>query len=142
MTSSTASSRGADRSRSGRTGERASAAVEFALVLPLLLVMGLALLQVGLYVKDRLVLEGAARAGARHGAVSTDEAEVRQKAIDSAASLDPDLLDVTVRREGGTGDPVTVTIVYHAPIVVPLVEWLFPSVVDLTATAVMRQETG
>jgi hypothetical protein len=104
--------------------------------------MGLALLQVGLYVKDRLVLEGAARAGARHGAVSTDEAEVRQKAIDSAASLDPDLLDVTVRREGGTGDPVTVTIVYHAPIVVPLVEWLFPSVVDLTATAVMRQETG
>jgi Flp pilus assembly protein TadG len=125
-----------------RTGERASAAVEFALVLPLLLAMALALLQVGLYVKDRLVLEGVARAGARHGAVSTDDAEVRQKAIVSAASLDPDLLEITVQREGGAGDSVTVTVVYHAPIVVPLVEWLFPSVVDLAATAVMRQETG
>jgi Flp pilus assembly protein TadG len=115
--------------------------VEFALVLPLLLTMGLALLQVGLYVKDRLVLEGAARAGARHGAVSTDDAEVRQEAIDAAASLDPDLMEVSVRREGGAGDAVTVTVVYHAPVLVPLVDWLFPSVVDLAASAVMRQET-
>lgn len=131
-----------DRFGSVRAGERASAAVEFALVLPLVLTMALALLQVGLYVKDRLVLEGAARAGARHGAVSTDDKEVRQEAIDSAASLDPDRLEVTVQREGGGGDPVSVTVVYHAPVVVPLVDWLFPSVVDLAATAVMRQETG
>jgi Flp pilus assembly protein TadG len=125
-----------------KTGERASAAVEFALVLPLVLTMALALLQVGLYVKDRLIIEGAARAGARHGAVSVDDEEVRREAIDSAASLDPDLVEVTVRREGGGGDPVSVTVVYHSPVVVPLVDWLFPSVVDLAATAVMRQETG
>jgi Flp pilus assembly protein TadG len=130
------------RSGGGRTGERASAAVEFALVLPLVLTMALALLQVGLYVKDRLVLEGAARAGARHGAVSIDDEEVRREAVDSAASLDPALLEVTVQREGGGGDPVSVTVVYHAPVIVPLVDWLFPAVVDLTATAVMRQETG
>jgi Flp pilus assembly protein TadG len=116
--------------------------VEFALVLPLVLTMTLALLQVGLYVKDRLVIEGAARAGARQGAVSVDDEEVRREAIDSAASLDPDLVEVTVRREGRGGDPVAVTVVYHAPVVVPLVDWLFPSVVDLDATAVMRQETG
>ena len=42
-----------------------SAAVEFALVLPLVLVMALALVQVGLLVRDRLLVESAARAGAR-----------------------------------------------------------------------------
>jgi Flp pilus assembly protein TadG len=124
------------------TGERASAAVEFALVLPLVLIMGLALLQVGLLVKDQLVLQGSARAGARQGAVSTDDAEARQAAIDAAASLDSEHLEVSVTREAGGGSPVTVVTVYHAPLIVPLVDWLFPSVVDLTASAVMRQETG
>jgi Flp pilus assembly protein TadG len=123
-------------------GERATAAVEFALVLPLVLTMGLALLQVGLFVKDRLVVEGAARAGARQGAVSSDDAEVTRTALDAAVSLDPELVEVRVEREGGGGTPVSVTVVYHAPVVVPVVDWLFPSVVDLTATAVMRQETG
>jgi Flp pilus assembly protein TadG len=55
------------RSKSKGRGERASASVEFALVLPLVLIMGLALLQVGLLVKDQLVVEGTARAGAGRG---------------------------------------------------------------------------
>jgi Flp pilus assembly protein TadG len=42
-----------------------TAAVEFALVLPLVLAMALALLQVGLLARDRLLIEAAARAGAR-----------------------------------------------------------------------------
>jgi len=45
--------------------ERGTAAVEFALVLPLVLVVALALVQTGLLVRDRLLVEVAARAGAR-----------------------------------------------------------------------------
>ena len=45
--------------------EYGTAAVEFALVLPLVLTVTLALLQVGLLVRDRLLVESAARAGAR-----------------------------------------------------------------------------
>lgn len=125
----------------GGTGERGSASVEFALVLPLVLLMCLALLQVGLLVKDQLVVQGAARAGAREGAVSVDDAQVRQAAVDAAVDIDPALVDVLVAREGGAGTAVTVTVTYHAPIVVPLVSWLFPDTVDLSAGAVMRQET-
>lgn len=135
--------------RSNRRGEaarlrreRASAAVEFALVLPLVLIMALALLQVGLLVKDRLVVEESARAGAREGAVTIDDAEVTRAAKSAAASLDPDRLDVTVHRDGGAGTPVEVSVVYHAPVAVPFVKWLFPAVIDLSATAIMRQETG
>lgn len=47
--------------------ERGTAAVEFALVLPLLLMLTLALVQVGLLARDRLLVEAAARAGARVG---------------------------------------------------------------------------
>ena len=55
-------------------GHHGSASVEFALVLPLVLILGLATLQVALLTKDQLVVQGAARAGAREAAVSTDDA--------------------------------------------------------------------
>lgn len=126
----------------GGGGERASASVEFALVLPLVLIMALALLQVGLLVKDQLVVEGSARAGARQGAVTTDDGEVALAVEKAAVSLDTERLELSVERDGGAGSPVTVKVVYHAPIEIPLVTWLFPDAIDLGATAVMRQETG
>jgi Flp pilus assembly protein TadG len=123
-------------------GEGATASVEFALVLPLVLLMVLALLEVGILVKDRLVVEGSARAGAREAAVTVDDAAVRQAVVDASASLDPAALEVTVTRTGGAGTAVTVAVTYHAGVEVPLVDWLFPAVIDLEAAAVMRQETG
>ncbi len=132
------------RGRGGRVGagDRGSASVEFALVLPLVLTMALVLVQIGLFVKDQLVVEEAARAGARQAAVTTDDESARQAAVNAAVGLDPSRLDVTVERDGGGGDPVSVTVVYHAPVAIPIVRWLLPSVVDLSATASMRQETG
>lgn len=104
--------------------------------------MALALLQVGLLVKDQLVVEGSARAGARQGAVTTDDGEVALAVEKAAVSLDTERLELSVERDGGAGSPVTVKVVYHAPIEIPLVTWLFPDAIDLGATAVMRQETG
>ncbi|HEY3072758.1 MAG TPA: hypothetical protein VGJ46_08055, partial [Candidatus Limnocylindrales bacterium] len=46
----------------------------------------LALVQVGLLVKDQLVVSGGARAGAREGAVTSDDARVQQAAIDAASA--------------------------------------------------------
>jgi hypothetical protein len=106
--------------------------------------MSLALVQIGLLVKDQLVVAGSARAGAREGAVTTDDAKARQAAVDaaSAGGLDTGQLEVGVTREGGTGTAVAVTVSYHDPVVVPLVSWLFPSSIDLTADVTMRQEAG
>jgi hypothetical protein len=104
--------------------------------------MTLALLQVGLLVKDELVVEEAARAGARQAAVSADDGSARQAALDAAVSLDPDRLNVSIARAGGSGSPVTVAVIYHAPVSVPLVSWLFRSAIDLSGQAIMRQETG
>lgn len=130
------------RGNSERGNERGSAAVEFALVLPLLLVMSLAIVQIGLLVKDQILVSEAARAGAREAAVSADDEQVRQAAIAAAVGLDETRLEVTVAREGGAGSAATVTVMYDAPVELPLVTWLFPGSVDLNGTAVMRQETG
>ena len=111
-------------------------------MLPLVLVMALALVQVGVLVKDQIVVEEAARAGAREAAVTADDAEVRQAVESSSVSLDTDELEVAVDREGGAGSAVTVTVVYHARIGIPLVSWLFPEAVDVTGAATMRQEIG
>ena len=124
------------------SGQAGSATLEFALVLPLVLIMALALLQVGLLVKDELVVEEAARAGAREASVTADDGVVRTAATRAAGTLDPRLLTIDVGRDGGVGDPVTVRVRYAAPISVPVVAWLFPSRVALSGDATMRQETG
>ena len=125
-----------------KRGERGTATAEFALVLPLILLMALALVQVGLLVKDQIVVAEAARAGARQAAVTVDDQEARDAAVAAAVSLDTDQLEVTVERDGGAGAAVKVTIVYHAPVDIPLVSWLFPAAVDVTGEATMRQEVG
>ena len=69
----------------GRRSQRGTAAVEFALVLPLVLVVALALVQTGLLVRDRLLVETAARAGARAAAVQDDPSAIRTAALRPSA---------------------------------------------------------
>ena len=121
-------------------GQAGSAAVEFALVLPLVLVVALALVQVGLLARDRLLVEAAARAGARAAAVEADDAAIRAAALAAAPSLDQSASAVQVDRLGTQGDPVTVTIAYDEPIRVPLIGWLFGASVEMSAAATDRQE--
>ena len=104
--------------------------------------MTLAVLQVGLLVKDQLILEEASRAGAREAAVSNDDATVVQAVTDAAVTLDTERLSVAISREPGSGSSVTVTVTYDDTVVVPIVSWLFPSTIELSGEAVMRQEFG
>jgi Flp pilus assembly protein TadG len=120
--------------------QRGSAAVEFALVLPLILVLALALVQLGLLARNELMVVQAARAGAREAAVTEDDAAVRAAAERSAVGLDGAAMDVAIARGGSLGDPITVRVRYAAPIEAPFVAWLFPSTVSLTASAVTRRE--
>ena len=121
-------------------GQRGTATVEFALVLPLLLVMTLALVQVGLLARDRLLVEAVARAGAREAAVQADEAAIRAAALAAGPGLDEGGVSIGVTRQGSVGDPVTVEVGYSEPIRVPFVDWLFGGAVRFRAEATDRQE--
>ena len=123
-----------------RTGQRGTAAVEFALVLPLVLAIVLALVQVGLLVRDRLLVESAVRSGARTAAVEPGDDAVRAAVLRAAPALEAGAVSVATARAGTQGDPVTVTLTYEASIKVPFVSWLFPSGVTMRAEATDRQE--
>jgi Flp pilus assembly protein TadG len=84
--------------------------VEFALVLPVLLLLCLALMQIGLLARDQLLVVQAARAGSRQAVVDPEDATVRSAALEAAPGLDPTRVEVTVDRAGGLGQPVMVTV--------------------------------
>ena len=121
------------------TSQRGQASVEVALVLPLLAALALLLLQVGLLVRDQVLVTHAAREGARQAAVRDDPAAVAA-AVADATALDRDRLSVEVSTRGPVGSPVRVEVTYRAPTDLPLVGHLLGDV-ELGATATMRVET-
>ena len=130
------------RSRVPDRRERGSAVVEFALLLPIVLLVLLAVVQVGVLGRDRLVLEQAARAGARVAAVDVSESAVDDAVRAAASALDGERLTVAIEREGSRGAAVAVTVRYDATTASLLAGWLVPASVALSATATMRQEFG
>jgi Flp pilus assembly protein TadG len=89
---------------------------EFALVLPLLVLLLFGVIQFGIAFNNYITLTDAVRAGARKAAVSANtdnpetvaEEQVRQSAI----GLQEDELDVTVSSTWEHGEDVTVTATY------------------------------
>jgi Flp pilus assembly protein TadG len=116
--------------------------VEFALLLPILLLVLLAFVQVGVLARDRLLLAQASRAGAREAAITDSDSAVLEAVTRAGAGLDPARLRLTVERTGARGSPVTVSLGYDVPVAGALAGWLLPSVVTLDATATARQEFG
>jgi hypothetical protein len=121
-------------------GQRGSATVEFALVLPVLLVVTLALVQIGIIARDQLLLVGVARAAAREAAVSSDASAVRSAGESAGPGLDSSRMSIEARWGASLGDVVSVDASYDVPLTVPLVDSLLPPSVHLSASAAMRQE--
>ncbi|HEY8491025.1 MAG TPA: TadE/TadG family type IV pilus assembly protein [Dehalococcoidia bacterium] len=78
-----------------RRGERGQSLVEFALVLPLFLILVFGIVDFGNALQDYITLSNAAREGARLGVTGVPEATIRQRTLDTAAAV---------------GGPVTVTV--------------------------------
>jgi Flp pilus assembly protein TadG len=120
--------------------ERGSASVEFALVLPLVVVSLLLVVQVALLVAMQLAVQHAAREGAREAAVTNDDDAARAAAI-RAGNLDEERADVTVDPAiRDVGDPVRVTVRYRPVVAVPYVGRFVPAGIVLRATAEQRTE--
>jgi hypothetical protein len=110
------------------------ATVEFAFVLPLVVLAALAVIQVGLVVRDQLGVVHAAREAARAASVDRDPDAPRRAARRTLPGAE---VEVGERRR--VGDEITVTVEYHSVTDLPLVGVLFPDP-DLHASATMRVE--
>ena len=126
--------------------DRGQAAVEFALVAPVLIVLLLGIVQGGIAFNHYLAVTDAARAGARKAIVArfdgTTVTDVQQVVQSAAGGLDPaklhvavsDLTDPTFTTAGST---LTVTVTY--PYSIRLLGWVVASG-DLTSTMTDRLE--
>lgn len=121
-----------------RSGERGQATVELALVLPLAILFVLIVVQLGVVAKDLVLVQHAAREGARAAAVDPTPTAARSAVIGSS-SLDRSRFSVSLDGGSSRGDETTVVVVYRAPTSVPVVGALLPDVM-LRASVTMRVE--
>ncbi len=114
------------------------AAVELALVLPLVALLLLALVQLGFLVRDEVLVVHAAREGVRQAAVDPS-VDATKRAAAGSSTLASDRLQISMTGRGGPGSHVRVTVTYRAPTNVPLVGAAIGDV-DMHASATMRVE--
>jgi Flp pilus assembly protein TadG len=119
-------------------GDGGQASVELALVLPLVVIVLLGVVQLGLLVRDQILVVHAAREAAREAAVEPAPDAPRRAALASSTLADS-RLTVTTTGRGAAGSRVRVEVAYRAPTAVPLVGAAFGNL-TLRASATMRVE--
>ena len=124
--------------RGSAEADSGQATVELALVLPVVATLLLAVVQVGLVVRDQIRVTHAAREAARSAAIDPDP----DTAVDAAADgsgLDPTRLSLDLTGRDGPGSRVRAEVIYRFPAAIPLVGRLVGSL-TLRADATMRVE--
>lgn len=112
--------RGPKRTRAGAR-ERGQALVEFALILPIMLLLICALVDFGRAYYTWLMVTNAAREGARIGATQQPIGAINTRIIDSADGLDPSRLTISVTNvQGPRGEPIEVDLTYDFRFVTPI----------------------
>ena len=102
-------------------GERGQALVEFALIVPIFLLLVFAIVDFGMGFHAWITVTNAAREGARVGAVGADSATIQGKVTDTTVSLDAASVTTTVTNaQGAPGEAVTVKVDYDYQLITPL----------------------
>ena len=128
--------------RSRLRDERGASAVEFAFVVPLLLLLVLGIAEFGRAFQVQGTISAAAREGVRMMALQNDEAAARAAVRNAADSLNPDITDGQIRfpegdctgATGASGQTVRLTIEYDMPFLTDF----FGAELTLRGTGVMR----
>ncbi len=122
-------------------GERGASAVEFALIVPLLLVLVLGIAEFGHAFQVQGTLSAAAREGARVMALQNDPAATRTAVRSAAPTLDPVITDAQIT-VAPTACPSTSTTTTNVRVTVdypmPFLTDFFGAGIDMSGTGVMR----
>lgn len=123
---------------------RGQAMLEFALVLPILLLLVFGIIDFGIIFFDNLVITQAAREGARVGVVGGSDVEILETVERIAGSLDVSRLQIEIDPNDqlgrSRGDSLKVEVHYNVPILTPIMGQIIPNPYPLEAAAIMRME--
>ena len=134
-----------------RKAEDGQSLVEFALVLPIFLLVLFAIVDFGMAFHAWITVTNSAREGGRLGSVHASAAAIQQRVRDTADTLNQDDLTVTVTNaddQGGQpGESVVVDVSYSYSLMTPLADLLnlvsggtIPNTLSLDSAATMRLE--
>ena len=131
-----------------RDRRRGDALVEFVLLAPTLLLVLFGVFEVGRIVDAWLIVQNAAREGARAGSVAYPDSAVAGAAQTAATSYlsmaglstRGDVTGIVVKAPLVTGDAVQVTAEADVKIYTPLIRTLLPATVPVKGTAAMRRQ--
>jgi Flp pilus assembly protein TadG len=132
-----------------KLNEKGAVAAEFALLLPVLLMILFGTIEFGMLMYGREVVTNATREGARAGIIQAIP-PVTPGAIEAVANnyltgtaVNPASVDFNVPASGGaTGTPVTVTATYSYPWLIPYIPTLLglPSPLPIPISVTMLHE--
>jgi len=134
-----------------RKREDGQSLVEFALVIPIFLLVLFAIVDFGMAFHAWITIANSAREGARMGSVHAPAATIEQRVRTTSDSLNQDNLSVTVTNaddQGGQpGESVVVDVSYSYSLITPLADLLsmvsggsIPETLTLDSLADMRLE--
>lgn len=130
-------------------GEKGQALVEFALLVPIFLILLFAIVDFGMGFYSWITVTNSAREGARLGAVSASADDIEIRVRETATLINEDTnMDVFVTNaEGPAGQSVTVKVDYDYDLITPLASLvafisgdIIGPTLTLSSTAEMRLE--
>ena len=110
--------------------QRAQTLIEFAFVLPVILVFFFALVDFGIAIDKRIALQHGVREGARFAAVHTVENDIKQWTVDQSQGI-VDLADVDVCYEDGADANTTIGDAGDSVRVQSNFTWTFPIMTEM-----------
>ena len=124
-----------------KKNEKGASAVEFALILPILVLLIFGIVEFGLAFNNYITITHAAREGARLAAVDFNNPDLKAIIVERAYPVGITEDDIEITPPAGSlpniGDPVEVEITYNFTVTIPLAgSWDIP----LKNKAIMRIE--
>jgi Flp pilus assembly protein TadG len=123
--------------------EKGQSLVEFAILLPILLLLLMGILEFGIILNSYLTINNASREGARLGIVSGSNIEINELITNISPNLDTANLIVNITPLEGirtSGETITVEIIYNYQVIIPIISNILNNVVVLKAQTSMRME--
>ena len=117
--------------------------VEFALVLPILLLLVMGIIEFSFIFANYLAMSNASREAARAISLGNTDTVAEQRIYDVASILEKSRLSIDIDPVGGTrtqGDMVTVSLVYEYNFLTPIMDGLFSQEFKLQTSVTMRVE--
>jgi len=123
--------------------EKGQAMVEFALILPILLLLVMGIAEFGMIFNSYLSVQNATREGARIGIVGATDLEIEERILATSPSLKQERMAITIEPGSNTrisGETLRVLVNYDYQMVVPFISILFGGNINLSGESSMRIE--